>query len=219
MQVRGYRWLAVLLAVFGLLSDQISKYAVFRGLADESFLISENPLVYRQTLITDTFHLLAQFEAVPTEGMSWLVRYNGENMPSVNHGALFGLGGPLQNRANAGFALVSLLAACGMGYWLSRPTTARDRWLCATLGLILGGTLGNFYDRVVFGGVRDFLHFHIPDVIDWPVFNLADCWLVCGAVLLMVQAVFAPPPPKPQASPDAQAAGATANSTPVSTLA
>jgi len=217
MQLRDYRRLAVVLAVLGLLTDQISKYAIFRGLADESLKISDNPLVYRLTLLTDTFHLLAQFEAVPTDEMSWLVRCNGPYLPSVNHGALFGLGGPLQHRANAGFAVVSLLAAGAVAYWLSRLSTARDRWLCVTLGLILGGTLGNLYDRLVFGGVRDFLHFHIPNVIDWPVFNLADCWLVCGAILLLIQAIFAPPPSPPKAT---DAPAATSQSQPTaSTLA
>jgi lipoprotein signal peptidase len=58
------------------------------------------------------------------------------------------------------------------------------------LGLILGGTVGNLFDRLVFGGVRDFLYFY---KIDWPVFNVADCCLVVGAGILLVQAVlFAP---------------------------
>ena len=60
----------------------------------------------------------------------------------------------------------------------------------AALGLILAGTVGNLYDRLVFNGVRDFLHFYY---VEWPVFNFADCCLVVGAGLLLVQAMFAPP--------------------------
>ena len=82
--------------------------------------------------------------------------------------------------------VVSLLAALAIIYWSTQPATARDAWLCAALGLILAGTLGNLYDRLLFNGVRDFLHWNL--LFDWPVFNLADCCLVCGAGLLLVQA-------------------------------
>ena len=72
----------------------------------------------------------------------------------------------------------------------------------AALGLILGGTVGNMYDRLVFGGVRDFMHFH-HNSFEWPVFNVADCCLVVGAALLLVQAVFvAHPPEEPAVSED-----------------
>ena len=89
--------------------------------------------------------------------------------------------------SNIVFAIVSVLAALGIIYWSSRPAMARDITLCIALGLILGGTLGNLYDRVVFGGVRDFLHWYKPE---WPVFNVADCCLVCGAGLLLFEAFF-----------------------------
>ena len=89
------------------------------------------------------------------------------------------------------FAAVSLLAAVGITYWSLRPATRRDRILSGALGLILAGTMGNFYDRVVFSGVRDFLHWY--RFYDWPVFNIADSCLVCGATLLLLQAFFAAP--------------------------
>lgn len=106
-------------------------------------------------------------------------------MPRVNQGALFGLGGEHKGGANQIFAVISFLAALGIIIWSTRRTTAVDGWLCAALGLILGGTVGNLYDRVVFNGVRDFLYFY---KIDWPVFNIADCCLVIGAVMLLIHA-------------------------------
>lgn len=48
-----------------------------------------------------------------------------------------------------------------------------------SIGLLLGGALGNLYDRVVFGHVVDFLDFRI-----WPVFNAADSAITVGAVIL-----------------------------------
>ena len=73
-------------------------------------------------------------------------------------------------------------------FWSTRPSLTCDWLLCTALGLILGGTLGNLYDRLVFNGVRDFLHWYYA--FEWPVFNVADCCLVVGAGLLLTQAVF-----------------------------
>ena len=108
-------------------------------------------------------------------------------MPRVNHGALFGLGQGHKGLANGFFAAVSVAAAVAIIIWGTRRHTSRERGLMAALGLILGGTVGNLYDRLVFGGVRDFLYFY---KVEWPVFNVADCCLVVGAALLLVQAVF-----------------------------
>ena len=55
--------------------------------------------------------------------------------------------------------------------------------------------LGNLFDRIVFHGVRDFLYFYW---FEWPVFNIADCLLVCGAAVLLLQAFFTPHESKPQ---------------------
>src|SRR5207244_2218205 len=85
---------------------------------------------------------------------------------------------------------VSLLAVLAITYWSTRKSTASDWYLCAALGLILAGTLGNLYDRLVFNGVRDFLYFHW---FEFPVFNVADSCLVCGAFLLMIQAFWSRP--------------------------
>jgi signal peptidase II len=58
-----------------------------------------------------------------------------------------------------------------------------------TLGLVLGGAVGNLMDRVfrapgfLRGGVVDFLSVFAPDGRDWPVFNLADSAIVCGGIL------------------------------------
>src|SRR5436190_1271060 len=76
------------------------------------------------------------------------------------------------------------------------------RWLYR--GREFGGTVGNLYDRLVFGGVRDFLHVH-HNSFDWPVFNVADCCLVVGAALLLFQAVFVPPKPEEPAAPEDEA--------------
>ena len=52
------------------------------------------------------------------------------------------------------------------------------------LGLIVGGALGNAYDRLAYGFVADFYHFHIGS-FSWYVFNLADVAIVAGVTLLI----------------------------------
>jgi lipoprotein signal peptidase len=123
-------------------------------------------------------------------GFSALQTWSAPVMPRVNHGALFGMGGSQKGTANGFFALVSVLAAVAIVIWGMRRKTAQEPWLMATLGLILAGTVGNLYDRLVFNGVRDFLYFYR---IEWPVFNVADCCLVVGACLLVFQALFITP--------------------------
>ena len=117
---------------------------------------------------------------------------SSNKIPKVNHGALWGIGGRDETGYdyNHIFAVVSVAAAILMMGWSFRAATATDRWLCIALGLILAGTLGNLYDRIIFDGVRDFLQWVY--LYHWPRFNIADSCLVCGAGLLLVQAFFAP---------------------------
>ena len=65
----------------------------------------------------------------------------------------------------------------------------RPKNLCLNISLVLlsGGALGNFADRLFRGYVVDFLDFRL---IHFPVFNLADCFVVCGAFLLAFYVIF-----------------------------
>jgi lipoprotein signal peptidase len=191
MTQRSYVWLFWLLALTGAALDQVSKYGVFRWLYNDG---ETNHL----QVVEGKFELLVQFTGQREEGSGWLAAlrtWSGDKLPQVNHGALFGLGGGHQHLANGVFALISLIAAGAIIYWSSRPSTSRDVALCAALGLILAGTMGNLYDRLVFSGVRDFLHFYW---FEWPVFNVADVCLVCGAFLLLAQALRNRPAPAAQ---------------------
>jgi signal peptidase II len=176
---RSYRWLFWMLAVAGFAVDQASKYGIFYGLYN-------NGLENKIALLDGKFELSTQYlvgQRDTSDGLLHLLRtLGGDTLPYVNTGALFGMG----RDSNLLFALVSVAAAVAILAWSMRPAAGRDRFLSVALGLILAGTLGNLYDRVVYGGVRDFLHWYY--LVDWPVFNLADCCLVCGACLLLLQA-------------------------------
>jgi signal peptidase II len=60
------------------------------------------------------------------------------------------------------------------------------------LSLILGGAVGNLWDRVASGRVVDFLLFYVKSY-QWPVFNLADSAIVAGALLLVIEILWAKP--------------------------
>jgi signal peptidase II len=200
MTQRSFRGLLWTLAVLGFFADQGSKYGMFRWLYSPS-------LEGRHELLPGKFRFIAQFTTEPPAAAGFrksLQTFNGPYLPRVNHGALFGLGGEYQVYANGFFATVSVTAAFAIALWSLRRTTATDRWLCAALGLILAGTLGNLFDRVVFGGVRDFLYFYW---FEWPVFNVADCFLVVGAALLLLQAFATPAESKSPQVPEMAQAG------------
>ena len=63
------------------------------------------------------------------------------------------------------------------------------------LGLILGGAAGNLYDRLVFGSVTDFLDFYWGSA-HFPVFNMADSAITCGAILIVLNVWLAHPRPR-----------------------
>ncbi len=61
------------------------------------------------------------------------------------------------------------------------------------LALVMGGAIGNLWDRLVAGKVVDFLLFYVGSY-HWPAFNVADSAIVCGAILLVSEIVFAKNP-------------------------
>lgn len=195
MPTRSFRWLLFSLAVLGFAADQASKYRVF------SALYVEGQFSGQRDWVPGWFRLFAQYDPTAPETDCPLVKANGPIQPQVNHGALFSLGGEYKTDANRFFCGVSVLAAIGISIWGILKKTGQDRWLCLALGLILGGTLGNLFDRIIFGGVRDFLHVYF---IRWPVFNVADCCLVVGAGILLLQAFLVKPKKdEPAAAPAA----------------
>ncbi|MBF0162822.1 MAG: signal peptidase II [Magnetococcales bacterium] len=99
-----------------------------------------------------------------------------------NMGAAFGLFAGLSPGWRSLILIgVALLATLFIGILLRKT----DRLLEAiSLGLILGGALGNLWDRLRYGWVVDFIHLHWHD-LSWPVFNLADSAISIGVALLL----------------------------------
>jgi signal peptidase II len=81
------------------------------------------------------------------------------------------------------------LAVVLLGIWLAR---ANNRLTALSLGLIIGGALGNAIDRLAYGWVADFVFFHITTAtwrFDWYVFNLADVAIVAGVTGLLYESL------------------------------
>lgn len=105
-----------------------------------------------------------------------LVRYH-------NEGAAFSF------LANAGgwqkwfFTAITAIAAVVISYLISKHH--QDKLFCSGLALVLGGAIGNLYDRLTLGYVVDFLYFHIDDLY-WPAFNVADSAICVGVGILLL---------------------------------
>ena len=82
------------------------------------------------------------------------------------------------------FIVVALVASAVVSWMLWR--NAGKRLLCTGLALILGGALGNLWDRVAYGQVVDFLDFHAMGW-HWPAFNVADSAICVGAGILIAE--------------------------------
>ncbi|MBC7787208.1 MAG: lipoprotein signal peptidase [Methylophilaceae bacterium] len=104
-----------------------------------------------------------------------LVRYH-------NEGAAFSF------LANAGgwqklfFSGISIVAIIVITYLIRKHR--QEKFFCLGLALILGGAIGNLYDRLTLGYVVDFLFFHLHDLY-WPAFNVADSAICVGVATLL----------------------------------
>ena len=84
-----------------------------------------------------------------------------------------------------GFSVVAMLVVSVLLWKQSHAVTITG----VALSLILGGAVGNLWDRVASGKVVDFLLLYVKQY-QWPVFNLADSAIVVGASLLVIEILF-----------------------------
>lgn len=82
------------------------------------------------------------------------------------------------------FAVIAMLVVIGMVVWMVRMPRNRY-WQAIPAALVVGGAIGNLYDRVLEGRVTDFLSFHWQDAYYYPAFNIADSAIVIGMLALI----------------------------------
>lgn len=179
-------WAALgITTVLAVVIDLVSKWLAFRHIADAPVVVSRAEVLAARGRLDGLIPPHEPVVVVPSVLNFSLV---------LNPGAVFGMGA-----GQRWFFIIFTGVAIGFGLWMfARWTTPRDRLAHVALGLVLGGGLGNLYDRLVFGCVRDFLH-PLPGVVwpfgvRWPgggreiwpyVSNLADLFLLIGIAMLM----------------------------------
>ncbi len=105
-----------------------------------------------------------------------------------NPGVSYGLLPANSTWAVAVLVFFALMVVIALTVWLAR---IEHRALAIAVALVIGGAVGNAYDRAIYGAVADFISFHAMGYY-WYVFNVADVAIVFGVVLLIWDSVFGP---------------------------
>lgn len=201
--------LFLLLTVFTLAADLLSKHFAFKHVAGDELRLSrhaEDGTTVVQVRDPDTGEWIVSPRLREDSPASARVLFDQTEFGKVvvpkilslkltiNTGAVFGIG----KGAQWFFIVVSLVAVIFIGIVFARSSRT-DRWLHICLALILAGAIGNLYDRMLYNGVRDmcflFPGVDLPFGLNWPggatslypwIFNIADAALVVGVLVLLV---------------------------------
>jgi signal peptidase II len=186
----GRAWAVLLLVMaMGLATDLASKAVAFARIAPHPVVVDRAKVLDAQAHGTPLSRLIP--EITPITVIPHVLDFS----LVLNPGAVFGIGAGKRWFFVAFTAGAMALAVWMFGAW----TRARDRWAHVAIGLLVAGGIGNLYDRLIYGCVRDFIH-PLPGVQlpfgwtmplsggreVWPyVSNIADLWLLIGIGMLM----------------------------------
>jgi signal peptidase II len=172
-----YKIQGLLIALVIILADQLSKWwmvtKVLRG--------TKAPIID-----------FVSFLKLPAEQMEYAIVKVTSFLNFVmvwNPGVSFGL---LQTNKQAvvyGLSAMAIAVSIGFVVWLwrdARPIRA------LTVGLVVGGALGNVWDRLRFGAVIDFIDVHVAG-FHWPAFNVADSAITIGVIIVLIEILFLTP--------------------------
>ncbi|HMY82567.1 MAG TPA: signal peptidase II [Agitococcus sp.] len=86
------------------------------------------------------------------------------------------------------FAGIAVVVSLGLTIWLVK-LEKNAKFLAFAIALLLGGAIGNLYDRMTYGYVIDFIHVFYQ-TWHFPIFNVADCAITVGAIMLIIDSLF-----------------------------
>ncbi len=175
---------AIFMAVFAALivaADQITKYLTATNIR---YIFSSNSTITQEAIqkFNAAFHITeAQVAAMPDEipAIKGIFHFSH----TFNDGAAWSSFAGMQWL----FAVIFVLLTVGIVWEYKKQSLgfSKAEWWC--IAAIYGGGLGNMIDRVRFGFVVDMIEL---DFISFPVFNVADCFITCGCIALLVHLVF-----------------------------
>lgn len=126
-----------------------------------------------------------------------------------NYGVSLGLFTAESQVERWGLVALTALIATVVTVWLLRERKFAD---IAALSLILGGALGNIYDRTMLGYVVDYADLHFGEWRPFLIFNLADAAITCGVIIILARSFFARDKAPANEPPPAEASGPAAES-------
>jgi len=170
--------------------DLLTKWLAFKSIAGDPVVVSREDVL---AIAKVDAHSVGSL--VPPHDPIQIIPHVLDLTLVLNPGAVFGVG-----PGKRWFFVVFTAIALAFGLWMfARWTRAKDATAHAAIGLLLGGGLGNLYDRLALGCVRDFLHplpgLKFPggwrplggDGQVWPyVSNVADLFLLVGIGMLLL---------------------------------
>ena len=86
------------------------------------------------------------------------------------------------------FAIIAIVMCVVILVWIARLNKSQQ-WLAISLSLVLGGAIGNLWDRIYLGYVIDFIDVYYQSY-HWPAFNIADAAISAGAVMFIIDTLF-----------------------------
>ena len=136
------------------------------------------------TLLDQFTKYLAVQHLLPLQGGKILIPGVFRLLYLENRGSAFGM---LQNKQTFFIIFTIIVLVAILIVYSHMPQTARMLFLRIDLVLIFAGAIGNFIDRIRQGFVVDFLYF---ELIDFPIFNVADIYVTVGCILLILLLLF-----------------------------
>ncbi len=190
---RAWVWL-ILSCILSIVIDLGSKELAFSRVADAPVVVKREDVIRVSTQHDPRAISDPDFGIVPRHRPVTIIPGALNFQLVLNPGAVFGMG-PGQRGFFIGFTILALGFGLAM---FAKWTGPRDSFAHSAIGLLVGGGLGNLYDRLTFACVRDFIH-PLPG-LKWPgkmtflgnedvwpyVSNLADLFLLIGIVMLLI---------------------------------